>query len=62
MTDDGLTKAALIEQVAHVTGLTKKRTEIVIDTVFRQDRGDAAPGREGRTPRLRHAVGGEALA
>ena len=34
MTGDGLTKAALIEQVAHVAGLTKKRAEIVIATVF----------------------------
>lgn len=34
MTDGGLTKAALIEEVAHVAGLTKKRAEIIVDTVF----------------------------
>ena len=34
MTDGTLTKAALIEEVAHVAGLTKKRAEIIIDTVF----------------------------
>ena len=31
MTDGGLTKAAIIEEVA---GLSKKRAEIVVDTVF----------------------------
>ena len=31
---DALTKAALIEEVAHVAGLTKKRAEIIVDTVF----------------------------
>ena len=34
MTNSGLTKAALIEEVAEVAGLTKRRAEIVIDTVF----------------------------
>ena len=34
MTDGSLTKAALIEEVAHVAGLTKKRAEIIVDTVF----------------------------
>ena len=34
MTDGGLTKAALVEEVAHVVGLSKKRAEIVVDTVF----------------------------
>ena len=34
MTDGGLTKAALIEEVAEVAGLTKRRAEIVVDTVF----------------------------
>ena len=29
-----LTKAALVEQVADVTGLTKKRAEAIVDTVF----------------------------
>ena len=34
MTNGGLTKAALIEEVAHVADLTKKRAELVVDTVF----------------------------
>ena len=34
MTNGGLTKAALIEKVADVTGLTKRRAEIIVDTVF----------------------------
>ena len=34
MTDGGLTKAALIEEVARVAGVSKKRAEIVVDTVF----------------------------
>ena len=29
-----LTKAALVDEVAHVTGLTKKRADIIVDTVF----------------------------
>ena len=34
MTDGNLTKAALIEEVAEVASLTKRRAEIVVDTVF----------------------------
>ena len=34
MTEGSLTKAALVEQVAYATGLTKKRAEIIVDTVF----------------------------
>ena len=34
MTDGSLTKAALIKEVAEVAGLTKRRAEIVVDTVF----------------------------
>ena len=34
MTEGSLTKAALVEQVAHVAGLTKKRADIIVDTVF----------------------------
>ena len=34
MTEGSLTKAALAEQVAYATGLTKKRAEIIVDTVF----------------------------
>ena len=34
MTHGSLTKAALIEEVAEVAGLTKRRAEIVVDTVF----------------------------
>ena len=34
MTEGSLTKAALVAQVAHVAGLTKKRAEVVVDTVF----------------------------
>ncbi len=34
MTDGGLTKAALIEEVTRVAGVSKKRAEIVVDTVF----------------------------
>ena len=34
MTDGSLTKAALIKEVAAVAGLTKRRAEIVVDTVF----------------------------
>ena len=34
MTDGRLTKAALIEQVADVGGLEKKRARIIVDTVF----------------------------
>ena len=32
--DGSLTKAALVEQVACATGLTKKRAETIVDTVF----------------------------
>ena len=34
MTDGSLTKLALIEEVAQVAGLTKKRAEIIVGTVF----------------------------
>lgn len=34
MPDGGLTKAAIVEEVAEVAGLSKKRAEIVVDTVF----------------------------
>ena len=34
MTDGSLTKAALIEQVAHAADLTKKRAAIIVDTLF----------------------------
>ena len=34
VSEGSLTKAALVEQVAHVAGLTKKRAEIIVDTVF----------------------------
>ena len=34
MTDGSLTKAVLIEAVAHAAGLTKRRAEIVVDNVF----------------------------
>ena len=32
--DGTLTKAALIEEVAHAAGLTKRRAEIIVDTLF----------------------------
>ena len=34
MTDGSLTKAAIIEEVAHAAGLTKKRAEIIVDAVL----------------------------
>ena len=34
MTDGSLTKTALIEEVAHAADLTKKRAEIIVDTLF----------------------------
>ena len=34
VTDGTLTKAALIEQVADIAGLTKRRAEIIVDAVF----------------------------
>ena len=34
MTDGSLTKAALVEEVAHAADLTKKRAEIIVDTLF----------------------------
>ncbi len=34
MTEGSLTKAALVEQVAYATGLTKKRAEVIVGTVF----------------------------
>ena len=34
MPHGGLTKAALIEQVAHAAGLTKKRSEVIVDTLL----------------------------
>ena len=34
MTDGSLTKAALIKEVAHVAGLTRKCAEIIVDAVF----------------------------
>ena len=34
VTEGSLTKAALVEQVADATGLTKKRAAIIVDTVF----------------------------
>ena len=34
MAEGSLTKAALVEEVAHVAGLTKKRAEVIVDTVF----------------------------
>ena len=35
MTEGSLTKASLVEEVADATGLTKKRAEIIVNTVFR---------------------------
>jgi len=32
---DSMTKAVLVEEVARVAGLTKKHSEIIVDTVFR---------------------------
>ena len=34
MTDGSLTKAALVEEVAHGADLTKKHAETIVDTVF----------------------------
>ena len=34
MSEGTLTKAALVEEVADVAGLTKKRAEIIAETVF----------------------------
>ena len=34
MTDRTLTKAALIEQVSDIADLTKKRAEVIVETVF----------------------------
>ena len=34
MTEGSFTKAALVEEVADATGLTKKRAAIIVDTVF----------------------------
>ena len=34
MADGSLTKAALIEEVAHAAGLTKKSAKTIVDTVF----------------------------
>ncbi len=34
MIDGNLTKAALVEEVAHAADLTKKRAEIIVDTLF----------------------------
>ena len=34
MTDGSLTKAALVEEVAHAADLTKKRAKIIVDTLF----------------------------
>ena len=34
VTEGSFTKAALVEQVAHDVGLTKKRAAIIVDTVF----------------------------
>ena len=53
VTEGSLTKAALVEEVAHVAGLTKKRTEVIVETMFRSIAEAAAPRGEGRTPRLR---------
>ena len=50
MTEGRLTKAALVEQVAHVAGLTKKRAEIIVHTVF----GNMAEGlQQGEKVELR---------
>ena len=34
VTEGSLTKAALVEEVAQVAGVTKKRADIIVDTVF----------------------------
>ncbi len=34
MSEGTLTKAALVEEVADAAGLTKKRAEIIVDTLF----------------------------
>ncbi len=59
MTDGSLTKAALIEEVAEVAGLTKRRAEIVVDTVFGSivetlHRGEKVELRGFGSFRLRH--------
>ena len=50
VTEGSLTKAALVEQVAYATGLTKKRAEIIVDTVFRNI---AAALHDGKKVQLR---------
>ncbi len=39
VTEGTLTKAAIVEQVANVAGLTKKRAEVIVETVFRSIAG-----------------------
>jgi len=59
MADGLLTKALLVEAVANVAGLTKKRAEIVVDTVFGSivktlHRGEKVELRGFGSFRLRH--------
>ena len=52
MTEGGLTKAALVEAVAHIADLTKKDAETIVDTMFGSI-VEALRRGECRTPRLR---------
>ena len=53
MTEGSLTKAALVEEEAHVADFTKKRAEVIVDTMFHSIAEALRQGGEGRTPRLR---------
>ena len=59
MTNGSLTKAALVEKVADAAGLTKKRADIIIDTLFSSitetmHRGEKVELRGFGSFRLRH--------
>jgi hypothetical protein len=60
-TGGSMTKAELVEEVSRVSDLTKKHSEVIVDTVFRAHRR-AASRREDRAAGLRELPSSQARA
>jgi nucleoid DNA-binding protein len=52
MTNGSMTKAELVEEVSRVSDLTKKHSEVIVDTVFKSIIDRAASRRENRAARV----------
>ena len=62
MTNGSMTKAELVEEVSRVSDLTKKHSEVIVDTVFKSIIDALASRREDRAARLRQLPPAQARA